>query len=198
MAAFSSAKSSHLEPLRVLPERRLPADWSLPGQRPAHEARCRALANRVMSAPISPMTHSAPRRWMPVIVHSSSTAGANGRICSSIMPVSCSICSSRKSMWRRIAPIHSPVVLVDMPLEGLTQGGNLLAHLAARELGEHVRVGLAGDERVEHVAPGLAHDVCRDGVELDAGVLERLVQAVDLARALLDLRLAIAGQVAQL
>ena len=37
-----------------------------------------------MSAPISAMMHSAPRCWMPVIVHSSSTAGAKGRICSSI------------------------------------------------------------------------------------------------------------------
>jgi hypothetical protein len=47
------------------------------------------------------------------------------------------------------------------------------------------------NERVEHVAPGLAEDVRGDGVELDAGVFERLVQPVDLAGALLDLRLAI-------
>ena len=30
---------SHFEPLRVLPERRLPADSSLPGHRPAHDSR---------------------------------------------------------------------------------------------------------------------------------------------------------------
>ena len=35
MAASSSAKSSHLDRSRVLPERRLPADWSLPGHWPA-------------------------------------------------------------------------------------------------------------------------------------------------------------------
>src|SRR3954452_22167499 len=78
MAASSSAKSSHLEPSRVLPERRLPADWSLPGHCPAHEARCRGDANRVMSAPISARMHWAPRRWMPTVVQSSSTAAAKG------------------------------------------------------------------------------------------------------------------------
>ena len=95
-------------------------------------------------------------------------------------------------------PDPEPVVLVDMPLQGLAQRGDLLAHLSARELGEHVRVGLAGDQRIEHVAPGLAQDVSGDGVELDAGVFERLVQPVDLTDPFLDLRLAIAGEVAQL
>ena len=40
-AASSRAVSSHLEPLRVLPERRLPAEWSLPGHWPAQLARWR-------------------------------------------------------------------------------------------------------------------------------------------------------------
>jgi len=31
-----------LLPLRVFPERRFPADWSLPGHCPAHDARCPA------------------------------------------------------------------------------------------------------------------------------------------------------------
>ena len=35
-----ASQSSHLDPLRVLPERRLPADWSLPGHCPAQVARC--------------------------------------------------------------------------------------------------------------------------------------------------------------
>jgi hypothetical protein len=38
-AAPMRALLSHFEPLRVLPERRLPADSSLPGHIPAHEAR---------------------------------------------------------------------------------------------------------------------------------------------------------------
>jgi hypothetical protein len=56
-----------------------------------------------------------------------------------------------------------PVVGVEVSGERFAQGGDLLAHLSARQIGENLRVGLAGDQRVEHVAPGLAHDVRRDG-----------------------------------
>ena len=52
-------------------------------------------------------------------------------------------------------------------------------------------------ERVEHVPAGLAEDVGRDTVELDPGVLQRLVQPVGLTLALLDLRLAIPGQLSE-
>ncbi len=45
--------------------------------------------------------------------------------------------------------------------------------------------------------PDFAEEVGRDAVELDVGVLERLVQPVGLALALSDLRLAIAGQLPQ-
>src|SRR3954452_3521124 len=61
-AASSTAQSSHLEPLRVLPERRLPADWWLPGHCPAHEASCLAEGKMLMSTPISAMIASAVRR----------------------------------------------------------------------------------------------------------------------------------------
>src|SRR3954466_7344860 len=198
MAVSSSAKSSHLEPSRVRPERRLPADWSLPGHWPAQDARCRADAKRVMSVPISARMHSAPRRWMPTIVHSSSTAGAKGRSCSSIASDKRSMCSARKSMWARIAPIQRRWCSSKWPASASRRAGIFFAHLPPRELRQHVRIGLAGDQRVEHVAPGLAHHVRCDAVELDAGVFERLVQPVDLAGALLDLRLAIAREVAQL
>ena len=78
-------------------------------------------------------------------------------------------------------------------LERLAQGGELGAQLALGQIGEHLRVGRAGHERVEHRAPGGAQDVGGDAVvELDAGVLQRLVQPVGLALALGDLGLAIA------
>ena len=54
-----SAARSHLEPLRVLPERRLPADSSLPGHIAAHDARWRAVGNALMSPPVSAMITSA-------------------------------------------------------------------------------------------------------------------------------------------
>jgi len=90
------------------------------------------------------------------------------------------------------------VVLFEASLERLSQGWDLLAQLPPREVREHLRVSLAGDQRVEHVTGGSAPDVRGDAVELDPGVLQRLVQPVDLTSALLDLRLAIPGQVPQL
>src|SRR3954468_5487351 len=65
MAASLSAALSHLDPLRVRPERCLPAERSLPGHCPAQEARCRAEGNTVMSGPISATITSAVRRWTP-------------------------------------------------------------------------------------------------------------------------------------
>src|SRR6266545_7994596 len=69
---------SHLEPLRVLPERCLPADSSLPGHIPAQEARRAEEQNWAMSTPISAMIASAERRSTPGMVSSSSTWGSKG------------------------------------------------------------------------------------------------------------------------
>jgi hypothetical protein len=44
---------SHFDPLRVLPEKCLPADSLFPGQMPAHEASWRAEGKRSMLVPIS-------------------------------------------------------------------------------------------------------------------------------------------------
>ena len=120
-----------------------------------------------------------------------------GAICSSIASESRSICSSRKSMWARIAPIHSACRRSKRPSSASRSAGIFARSAALRELGEHLGVGRALDQRVEHRPAGDAEDVGRDAVELDPGVLERLVQPVGLALALLDLRLAIPGQVAQ-
>jgi hypothetical protein len=84
---------------------------------------------------------------------------------------------------------HDPVLGVEAALERLPERRQLLAQLALRELGEHGRVGRTSAERVEHRPPGGAENVGRDAVELDAGVLEDLVQPVGLALALADLRL---------
>src|SRR5713226_6589666 len=56
----------------------------------------------------------------------------------------------------------------------------------------------AGDERLEHQAHGDAERPGGDAGELDARVLEHLVQALHLPASLLDLRLAVTGQIAQL
>ena len=100
-------------------------------------------------------------------------------------------------MWARIAPIQTRVQMVEAALERLLQRRDLGAQPALGQLGEHLGVGRAVDQRVEHRAARDAEDVGRDAVELDPGVLERLVQPVGLPGALLDLRLAIPGQVPQ-
>ena len=83
------------------------------------------------------------------------------------------------------------VMRLKASFERYFERGDLGTQLAVREVGEYLGIGRAGDERVEHRAAGLAEDVRGDAVQLDAGVLQGLVQAVGLALALGDLRLAI-------
>jgi hypothetical protein len=64
----------------VLPGRRVPADWSVPGHWPAHDAGCRADAKADVSGPIWAGMDSAPRCWMPVLVHSGSTAASSAAL----------------------------------------------------------------------------------------------------------------------
>src|SRR6185503_19115622 len=69
-AASPRAPRSHRSPLRVRPEKCLPADSLLPGHMPAHDASCCGVGNRLMSAPVSAMRISASRSLTPGIVHS--------------------------------------------------------------------------------------------------------------------------------
>ena len=92
---------------------------------------------------------------------------------------------------------HERVVRLEATLQGFAQRGDLGAQPALGEVGQHLGIGGAADERVEHRATGDAEDVGRDAVELDPGVLKRLVQPVGLALALLDLGLAIASERSQ-
>src|SRR6266540_6406063 len=64
-AASTRATRSHLDPLRVFPDRCLPADSLLPGHIPAHEARWAEDPNLPMSTPISAIISSAVRCWTP-------------------------------------------------------------------------------------------------------------------------------------
>ena len=77
------------------------------------------------------------------------------------------------------------------------KGRNLGSHPALRVLGEHPRVALAGDERVEHEARRLAGDVRDHAVQLDAGVLEQVLQPLNFAGPLLRQRGAVPRQVTQ-
>ena len=93
-------------------------------------------------------------------------------------------------------PDPDGVQSVEAALERLPERRQLGAQAALGELGQQLGIGRARDQCVEHRPARDAEDVGRDAVELDPGVLERLVEAIGLARALGDLRLAIAGEVA--
>ena len=89
-------------------------------------------------------------------------------------------------------------MVAEAALECLAQRGQLAPQCPLGQLGEQLRVVGAGDERVEHRPPGDAERLGGDRGELDLGVLEHLLEPLHLACALLDLRLAVADDVAQL
>ena len=82
-------------PLPVLPERRLPADSSLPGESRTQLAQWAELGKQVMSGPSSARITSAEARPTPVIVSKSSSSCAKGAIVSAIASERRPIASSR-------------------------------------------------------------------------------------------------------
>jgi len=68
----------------------------------------------------------------------------------------------------------------------------------ARQGGELLRLGLAGDDRTEDRPPALPHDVAEHGAELEVGVLQDLVDPLDMRCALTDELLACPRQHPQL
>ena len=75
------------------------------------------------------------------------------------------------------------VVLVELAVQSLDQGGILGSHIAAGQRGKLTRVTLAGDKRLYHVAhrPGVHRR--GDQRHLDQGVFEQLLQPLPLAGA---------------
>ena len=90
------------------------------------------------------------------------------------------------------------VVITETSGERLGQLGDLGPQPSLRQLGELDRIALPGDERVEHQPAGHAADVARHRRQLDAGVLEELLQALDLPGPFPSDRRAGSGQVAEL
>jgi hypothetical protein len=76
--------------------------------------------------------------------------------------------------------------------------GELGAQAALGQLGQQLGVAHAGDQGPKHRPAGDAQDVGGHARQLDAGVLQQLLQPLRLAGALLDDGLAVAGEVAQL
>src|SRR4051794_18685405 len=80
------------------------ADSLLPGQVPAHDARCSGVGKRVMSAPVSAMITSATPVLIPGMVTSRSRTVRKGSIAALIRPVRSStarVWESIRSRWTR-------------------------------------------------------------------------------------------------
>ena len=77
-------------------------------------------------------------------------------------------------------PDEQGVVVPEPAAQRLAQLGDLLAQHALGQLGQHVRVAFAGDESGEHGPAGHAEHVGGDRVQLDARVLQGLLDPLAL------------------
>jgi hypothetical protein len=90
------------------------------------------------------------------------------------------------------------VMVGEIAGERLLQQGDLLAHAAPGQLGQHRGAALAGDQCGHHVPAGGPEDVADHHAQLDLGVLQQLLDPVLLRRAGRYQVGAVAGQVPQL
>ncbi|MGW2974750.1 hypothetical protein [Streptomyces mirabilis] len=70
------------------------------------------------------------------------------------------------------------MVLAEAAGQRLAQLGKLAAHPALGEVGQDLRVVLAIDQGLERGAAGNVHEIGDDGGQLDAGVLQELLQSL--------------------
>lgn len=75
--------------------------------------------------------------------------------------------------------------------------GDLAAHAGLGQIGQHCRVVLAFDQGLEHCPARDTDDVGRDRGEFDSGVLQHLLQPLDLPTAFIFDRGAGPGQIMQ-
>jgi hypothetical protein len=90
------------------------------------------------------------------------------------------------------------VVVAKPASQRLAELGELAAQPALGQLGQHLGVALPGDQGGQHRPTRHAQDVGGDRVELDAGVLQGLLDALTLRGVGLDEPLAVTGQIPQL
>ncbi len=151
-----------------------------------------------MSTPISAMMHSAARLPTPVMVSSRSRASAKGAITRSTRSSSSAMAASRWAVWSKHSRISSAWWSRNRPRSASRSSGIFLRSTALGQLGQHLGVAFTGDERGQHRPARHAQHVGGDRVQLDAGVLEGLLDPLALAGVGLDEPFAVAGQVAQL
>jgi hypothetical protein len=95
-------------------------------------------------------------------------------------------------------PDQQSVVVAEAAAQRLTQLGELLAQLALGQLGQDLGVAFAGDQGAQHRPTRDAQHVGGDRAQLDAGVLQRLLDPLALGTVGLDQPLAVADKIPQL
>lgn len=100
------------------------------------------------------------------------------------------IASMRPSMGEQ-----ERMVLIEVPVERLLEQTDLGAQPGPRQLGEHLGIAFPGDQGGHHRAPGYPEHVGGHDGELDASILEELLDPVLLRGPSADLIDAVAGQI---
>ena len=76
---------------------------------------------------------------------------------------------------------HKAVMLGDAPMQCLAEVGAAGFQAPAREVGQPVGIGLAGDDRGEDRPAAHPHNVGQHAGQLDIGVLQRLLHTLDVS-----------------
>jgi hypothetical protein len=193
-----SISPSQRLPLVGLPERRLPPVMLLPGQRPAQEARWPAVGKTDMSTPSLAMMASAARLPTPVMVAEPVTGhGERGdhRIDAAVEG------GDRLLQVLEVVkgqPDQQPMMLAEAAPQGLAQLGKLGPQAAPGQLRQDLPVAFAGNQSAQHRPARDAQDVGGDRVQLDASVLQGLLDPLALGPVRLDEPLAVADKIPQL
>ncbi len=105
-------------------------------------------------------------------------ASAKGAIRSSILASTAAMSASRASMRASIVASRKAWWSLNRPTNASSQVRDLGAHPGPGQLGQHLRVPLAGDQRGHHVPAGDPEDVAGHHRQLDLGVLQQLLHPV--------------------
>ena len=193
-ADWTKAARYHLDPLRVLPEPCLPAESRCPGHIPAHDEMGGGGKDGHVGADLD--EDDLCEGWStPGIVVSSSTWAANGANVASIRSSRAAISVSWASTWSSVRFSRNPWCLRNRPVRALRRSGILVRSRALGQLGQRGAVALSGDQFSHHGPAGGAHHIGGVGRWIDPGVLEHLVDSVDLRGLLVDQCFAVPGQV---
>src|SRR5512132_1962923 len=175
-AASPSTRARYGLPCPVDPwPLRLPADSLTPGANLAHDTRCPAVGNRVMSVPSSAMSSCAASWPIPGISSSRSTASVNGAISSASLASSSARPASSAFTRASILPNKKACWSVKNPVNASANGPSLARRRVRASRAGDLGVALSSDQCGQHGPAGDPEDVAGHHREFDLGVLQQLL-----------------------